>query len=53
MSTQRPVHETNESGEDIHVDVDPYIPTGLCAICIWEPEQEDQTAPEPDETPKP
>lgn len=26
-------HETNEHGEQIHVDIDPQIPTGICAIC--------------------
>lgn len=26
-------HEIDELGEPIHVDVDPFIPTGTCAIC--------------------
>lgn len=35
-----PQHEVDEYGNDIHVDVDPFIPTGLCAICSWEPPYE-------------
>lgn len=27
------MHELDENGEIIHVDVDPFIPTGTCAIC--------------------
>lgn len=26
-------HPIDELGEQIHVDVDPFIPTGTCAIC--------------------
>lgn len=26
-------HELDETGEPIHVDVDEWIPTGMCAIC--------------------
>ncbi len=26
-------HDLDETGEPIHVDIDPYIPTGQCAIC--------------------
>lgn len=26
-------HELDEQGALIHVDVDPFIPTGICAIC--------------------
>lgn len=33
-------HEKDEFGEDIHIDVDQEIPTGICAICSWEPEDE-------------
>lgn len=32
-------HELDEQGEVIHIDVDPFIPTGICAICAGvEPE---------------
>ena len=27
------MHELDEQGEPVHVDVDPFIPTGTCAIC--------------------
>ena len=27
------MHELDEQGEPVHVDVDPFIPTGSCAIC--------------------
>lgn len=27
-------HELDESGQPIHIDVDPFIPTGICAICV-------------------
>lgn len=26
-------HELDDTGEPIHVDIDPFIPTGACAIC--------------------
>lgn len=26
-------HEFDSAGEPLHVDVDPFIPTGICAIC--------------------
>lgn len=26
-------HELDEQGEQIHVDIDEWIPTGTCAIC--------------------
>lgn len=26
-------HPLDESGEIVHVDIDPFIPTGTCAIC--------------------
>lgn len=26
-------HDTDQRGELIHVDIDPFIPTGMCAIC--------------------
>lgn len=55
MPTTKPVHEIDESGNDIHVDVDPYIPTGLCAICTWEPpyEPEIELPYEPEPEPEP
>lgn len=27
------IHELDEAGQPIHVDIDPFIPTGTCAIC--------------------
>ena len=27
------IHKLDTSGEPIHVDIDPFIPTGVCAIC--------------------
>ena len=27
-------HELDENGEQIHADIDPFIPTGFCAICV-------------------
>lgn len=32
-------HPIDEAGEIVHVDIDPFIPTGTCAICA-EAEQE-------------
>ncbi|WLV27498.1 hypothetical protein [Pseudomonas phage Hadban] len=26
-------HEVDENGDVLHVDIDPFIPTGTCAIC--------------------
>jgi hypothetical protein len=26
-------HVTDGTGTPIHIDVDPFIPTGICAIC--------------------
>lgn len=26
-------HEVDESGQAIHVDIDPFIPTGICRHC--------------------
>lgn len=33
------MHELDEQGEPIHVDIDPYIPTGTCAICQGVPQE--------------
>lgn len=33
-------HELDEQGEPIHVDVDPFIPTGTCAICAGVDQEE-------------
>lgn len=39
------MHELDPTtGEPVHVDVDPFIPTGRCAICIGKPQETD--APE-------
>ena len=27
-------HELDNQGNPIHVDVDPFIPTGICSVCI-------------------
>lgn len=35
-------HELDENGEVLHVDIDPFIPTGICAICT---EHEQETKP--------
>ena len=35
-------HELDEQGEMIHVDIDPFIPTGSCALCV---EVERETKP--------
>lgn len=40
-------HELDEQGEPIHVDVDPFIPTGTCAICADVPQE---TEPPEDRT---
>lgn len=31
-------HEIDDNGSPIHVDVDEYIPTGICVICATEEE---------------
>lgn len=36
------IHELDENGEQIHVDIDPFIPTGVCAICT---ERDQETEP--------
>lgn len=32
-------HELDDNGEIIHVDVDPFIPTGICSICADTPQE--------------
>ena len=32
-------HELDEDGQPIHVDIDPFIPTGVCAICAHVPQE--------------
>lgn len=32
-------HELDEFRQPIHVDIDPYIPTGTCAICADMPQE--------------
>lgn len=35
------LHDTDDTGAPIHVDVDPFIPTGICATCTGvDPETE-------------
>lgn len=41
-------HELDDNGEIIHVDVDPFIPTGICAICADTPQE---TEPPEDRSP--
>ena len=36
------IHELDENGELLHVDIDPFIPTGFCAVCT---EHEQETKP--------
>lgn len=42
-------HQLDEDGQPIHVDIDPFIPTGVCAICSSTPQEtqppEDRTTP--------
>lgn len=33
------MHDLDELGEPIHVDIDPFIPTGTCAICKDVPQE--------------
>ena len=33
------IHELDENGALIHVDIDPFIPTGTCAICADVPQE--------------
>lgn len=33
-------HEVDENGEVVHVDIDQQIPTGICAACASEKEDE-------------
>lgn len=46
-------HEFDENGDVIHIDVDPFIPTGICAICKGKdtdtipPEDRDYTKSDP------
>lgn len=47
-------HQLDAHGAPVHVDIDPFIPTGVCAICSETPQ--DTTPPEhradtPEETP--
>lgn len=32
-------HELDQQGEKIHVDIDPFIPTGTCAVCAGMPQE--------------
>ena len=32
-------HELDETGQPIHEDVDPFIPTGICALCVNMPQE--------------
>lgn len=47
-----PKHELDTVGRPIHVDVDPFIPTGICAICtdveqdVLAPEDRPEAQPE-------
>ncbi|MDQ0678108.1 hypothetical protein QFZ30_001490 [Arthrobacter pascens] len=37
-------HELDDNGQPTHVDIDPFIPTGICAICAETPRE--RLAPE-------
>lgn len=32
-------HAIDEAGQPVHVDIDPFIPTGTCAICVDVPQE--------------
>lgn len=42
-------HDLDSNGLPVHVDIDPFIPTGVCAICAHVPQEteapEDRAAP--------
>lgn len=37
-------HDVDDNGNEIHVDVDEQIPTGICKICKDKAEEESQPA---------
>lgn len=41
-------HELDETGQPVHIDIDPFIPTGVCALCADVPQETE--APEDRET---
>ena len=43
-------HEIDDDGNDIHVDVDEQIPTGIYKICLKQKEAEATPEPEVDES---
>lgn len=46
-------HELDDAGQPVHVDIDPFIPTGRCAICAGIPQEtvEPENRPDTEETP--
>lgn len=42
-------HELEGDGQPIHVDVDPFIPTGICAICKNVPQETEPPEDRPTE----
>lgn len=49
-------HELDETGQPVHVDIDPFIPTGTCAVCVDYPQEteapEDLLEVEPEDVPE-
>lgn len=43
-------HRIDETGQPIHVDIDPYLPTGICAICEGVPQETQAPEDRPAET---
>ena len=32
-------HDLDDNGQPIHIDIDPFIPTGTCSICTGVPQE--------------
>ena len=43
-------HPIDEQGSPVHEDIDPFIPTGMCAHCVG---ADQETEPPEDRTPTP
>lgn len=44
------MHELDEEGQPIHVDIDPFIPTGRCAICTGKEQETEAPEDRPEQT---
>lgn len=42
-------HRIDENGQPAHVDIDPFLPTGICAICEGVPQETQAPEDRPDE----